>query len=70
MNTEQTLHHYHNADYGVITRLRGPDQRWKVGFSILPRERLVSDIEERIITIEKILQGMANDLLIDSRGEL
>ena len=69
MNTEHAEHRYHNTDYGVITRLPGSAQRDSVEFSILPRERLISDIEKRVISIEKILQEVAGDLLINSRCE-
>jgi len=71
MNTEQTERYYHDTDYGVMTRLTGSDRRrGNEEFSILPRERLVSDIEKRVITVEKIFQRLAADLLIESGCEL
>lgn len=70
MNTEHTEHYYHDTDYGVMTRLTGSDQRGNVEFSTLPRERLISDIEKRVITVEKILQRVTADLLIESGCEL
>jgi hypothetical protein len=56
---------YHNTDCGVIIHSSGSRQGGRTDFSILPRERLISDIEKRVITLEKILQEIATDLLIE-----
>ncbi|MEW6378505.1 MAG: hypothetical protein AB1611_02730 [bacterium] len=59
-----TLEHYQHANYANHTVMSGPKESNpmnKIEFSILPRERLVSDIEKRMMAVEKMLYRLDNE---------
>lgn len=58
MNTPE---HYQHMNHTAISGLKGSAPMVKEGFSILPRERLMRDIEKRIMAVEKIMHRLDND---------